>query len=149
MESIRSGSLAKKCLALCPDAGQRPLLTNPCLVLDKGFPFARSGRISATRAAKYFWKQPKSAGRTWGVQGAPTSAESPVWSSPPGFCTSLARYLPTILHTTCKLAQFLSALIFALNLNSHNSLPLQMNVARGSDVVSTQLPQRRSIRIEI
>ena len=54
----------------------------------------------------------------------------------------------TILHTTCKSAQFLSALIFALNLNSHNSLPLQMNVARGSDVVSTQLPQRRSTRIE-
>ena len=49
---------------------------------------------------------------------------------PPRNSVKCSRILhSTILHTTFKLAQFLSAHIFALNLNrsTHNSLPPQMN----------------------
>ena len=51
----------------------------------------------------------------------------------------------TILHTTCKSAQFLSAHIFALNLNpsTHNSLPLQMNAARDADVQQFGNPKKQ------
>ena len=52
----------------------------------------------------------------------------------------------TILHTTCTLAQFLSAYFFALNLNpsTHNSLPLQMNAARDSDVQQFGNPKKQA-----
>ena len=51
----------------------------------------------------------------------------------------------TILHTTCKPTQFLSAHVFALNLNpsTHNSLPLQMNAARDSDVQQFGNPKKQ------